>query len=127
MSQPRRAISAARPDLALLPADGRLAALREAGFAGNFKAAEGLALCGAAGVPNLICHHYGMFAFNTADPSEIDAALAGEAPRAERARLQVEYALQVRALRAASEPRAGASMRQAPAGLSSPAQASLRV
>jgi hypothetical protein len=33
---------------------------------------------GAAGIPLLIAQHYGMFAFNTAAPEEIDALSVGE-------------------------------------------------
>ena len=86
-------ISALRPDVALMPVNGRSEELRRAGFAGNFTLDESLALCGACGIPNLICHHYGMFAFNTVDPAAIDAA-AGMAPFvAVRARPQVAYSL----------------------------------
>ena len=61
-------LARAAPDLALLPVNGRSEALRRAGFAGNFHVEEALALCVGAGVPSLIAHHYGMFAFNTLDP-----------------------------------------------------------
>lgn len=89
-------VAALRPDLALLPVNGRSEALRRAGFAGNFTLAEALALCGDAGVANLLCCHYGMFAFNTVDPDAIDDAAAAAAPfRAERARPQVAYTLVV--------------------------------
>ena len=86
-------ISVLRPDVALMPVNGRSEELRLAGFAGNFTLDESLALCGACGIPNLICHHYGMFAFNTVDPAAIDTA-AGIAPfAAVRARPQVAYSL----------------------------------
>ncbi len=86
-------ISALRPDLALMPVNGRSEELRRAGFAGNFSVEESLALCGACGIRNLICHHYGMFAFNTVDPAAIDAAAEAAPFVAVRARPQVVYSL----------------------------------
>ncbi len=42
----------------------------------------------------MIAHHHGLFAFNTADPAEIDARAAVAAPlELLRARVQVEYRL----------------------------------
>ncbi len=86
-------IAELRPDLALLPVNGRSNALRQAGFAGNFTIPEGIGLCISAGIPNLICHHYGMFAFNTVEPAAIDDATAAAPLHAERARFQVAYGL----------------------------------
>ncbi len=57
-------VSALAPDLALLPVNGRSAALAEAGFAGNFYVEEAIALCDHCGIPAMIAHHYGLFAFN---------------------------------------------------------------
>ncbi len=68
------AVRALAPDLALLPVNGRDAALTASGVAGNFTLGEAIKLCDAAGIPVLIPHHFGLFAFNTADPAEIDAA-----------------------------------------------------
>ena len=87
-------LAQAAPDLALLPVNGRSEALRRAGFAGNFRVEEALALCAGAGAPSLIAHHYGMFAFNTVDPEVIDRTLAA-APikNALRARMQVVWTL----------------------------------
>ncbi len=62
------------PDLALLPVNGRDAVRAEAGIPGNFTLDEAIALCEAAAIPLLVPHHFGLFAFNTADPAEIDAA-----------------------------------------------------
>ena len=62
------------PDIALLPVNGRDAVRAEAGVPGNFTLDEAIALCGAAGVSLLVPHHWGLFAFNTVDPAEIDAA-----------------------------------------------------
>jgi L-ascorbate metabolism protein UlaG (beta-lactamase superfamily) len=89
-------VAALRPDIALLPVNGRSAALRQAGFAGNFTLEEALRLCRDMGAPNLICHHYGMFAFNTVDPSTIDAAAAAAGFRVERAKFQVAYTVAAR-------------------------------
>lgn len=68
------AVRALAPELALLPVNGRDAARAGSGVPGNFTLGEAIRLCGAAGVPVLIPHHFDMFAFNTIDPAEIDAA-----------------------------------------------------
>jgi L-ascorbate metabolism protein UlaG (beta-lactamase superfamily) len=62
-------------DVALLPINGRGA---ERGVAGNLNAREAVWLARQAGVRTVIPCHYGMFAFNTADPAEF-TSLAGEA------------------------------------------------
>ncbi|MBU2534354.1 MAG: MBL fold metallo-hydrolase [Alphaproteobacteria bacterium] len=67
------AVAALDADLALLPINGRRPELAARGIPGNFTPREAAALCVSAGIPNLIAHHFGMFAFNSADP---DAALA---------------------------------------------------
>jgi len=89
----REEIGELAPDLALLPANGRSPALTNAGFAGNFSIAEALALCQNCSIPNMIAHHYGMFAFNTAEPAEIDHALMNASVAARRARMQIAYSL----------------------------------
>jgi len=53
-------------DLALLPVNGR-----GRGVAGNFTFSEAVSLCRAAGIPRLIPHHFGMFAFNTVDRKDV--------------------------------------------------------
>ena len=58
-------------DLALLPVNGRSERLRERGIAGNMTFPEAVELCRAAGIGSMIPHHFGMFAFNTADPAEL--------------------------------------------------------
>jgi L-ascorbate metabolism protein UlaG (beta-lactamase superfamily) len=58
-------------DLALLPVNGR-----GKGVPGNFTFAEAVQLCQQAGIPYLIPHHFGMFAFNTVDRKIIEAAAA---------------------------------------------------
>ncbi|WP_244506387.1 MBL fold metallo-hydrolase [Pararhizobium polonicum] len=62
------------PHLALLPVNGRSAALKAAGFAGNLTLAEATALCRRCSIPNMIAHHYGMFAFNTIAAEAIENA-----------------------------------------------------
>lgn len=58
-------------DIALLPVNGRDAYRRENGVPGNFHWYEAVDLCRAAGIPTLVCHHWGMFDFNTVDPTQL--------------------------------------------------------
>jgi L-ascorbate metabolism protein UlaG (beta-lactamase superfamily) len=58
--------------IALLPVNGR-----GKGVAGNLTFDEAVALCREARIPEMIPHHFGMFAFNTIDPG----ALAAEAAK----------------------------------------------
>lgn len=75
------AVRALRPDIALLPVNGRDAARLSAGIPGNFTLPEAIDLARAAEARLLIPHHFGMFAFNTCDPTEIDrAAVTTHAP-----------------------------------------------
>lgn len=62
------------PDIVLLPVNGRDARRLADGIPGNFTLAEAVSL--AAEIPYLVPHHFGMFAFNTIDPVEIDAEAA---------------------------------------------------
>jgi L-ascorbate metabolism protein UlaG (beta-lactamase superfamily) len=64
-------------DLALLPINGRDQDRRSTGIPGNFTLEEAIRLCEQAGIPSLLCHHYGMFDFNTIDPAAARARLAG--------------------------------------------------
>jgi L-ascorbate metabolism protein UlaG (beta-lactamase superfamily) len=66
------AVRALRPDVALLPVNGRDARRLAAGIPGNFTLAEAIELSRAAEARFLIPHHFGMFAFNTCDPATID-------------------------------------------------------
>ncbi len=86
-------VARAAPTLALLPVNGRSEALNAAGFAGNFRIDEAVSLCEQAGVRAMIAHHYGMFAFNTADPEAIDEALALASLPALRAKTGVVWTL----------------------------------
>ncbi|MBN9158418.1 MULTISPECIES: MBL fold metallo-hydrolase [unclassified Microbacterium] len=63
-------------DLALLPVNGRDAHRNGNGVPGNLTLDEAVALTRAAGIPALVCHHWGMFEFNTADPEELRSRLA---------------------------------------------------
>ncbi len=62
-----------RPDLMLLPVNGRSAALAARGVPGNLTLDEAVGLTAAVGTPVLLAHHYGMFAFNTLDPAAVEA------------------------------------------------------
>lgn len=61
-------------DIALLPINGRDAFRKSRGVPGNFSFDEAVDLCRAAGIGTLICHHFGMFAFNTAASETLERA-----------------------------------------------------
>ena len=84
-----------RCDVALLPVNGRREFLRRRGIAGNFTLTEATELCRGAGIPAMVAHHHGMFAFNTVEPSVIDEAARASEPglRLFRARLDHRYLL----------------------------------
>lgn len=69
-------LAALKIDLALLPVNGRDEQRVENGVPGNFSLDEALDLCRAAGIPRLVVHHWGLFAFNTVDPAELARELA---------------------------------------------------
>lgn len=54
-----------RVDAAFLPINGRDAHRAGRGVPGNFTLEEAVDLCLRARIPRLVCHHFGMFAFNT--------------------------------------------------------------
>ncbi|MGW5444283.1 MBL fold metallo-hydrolase [Streptomyces asiaticus] len=64
-----------RADVALLPVNGRDRHRTENGVPGNFTVREAAELCEAAGIPHLLCHHFGLFDFNTVDPEDTRDAL----------------------------------------------------
>ncbi len=66
-----------RLDAAFLPVNGRDDYRRDNGIAGNFTIREAGKLCVAAGIPLLVPHHFGMFAFNTVPEDDIRAGLDG--------------------------------------------------
>ena len=68
-------LASKRIDLALLPVNGRDERRRALGVAGNFTVGEAVELCQAAGISQLICHHFGMFAFNTLAAGRIERYL----------------------------------------------------
>lgn len=82
-------------DLALLPVNGRSAALAAQRVPGNFHLAEAMALATAAGIPAMIAHHFDMFAFNTLPREEIESAASQSAAlRLLPGALNTEYRLQ---------------------------------
>ncbi len=72
------ALRAFRPDITLLPVNGRDARRLSAGIPGNFSLEEAVELTRAAGASVLVPHHFGMFSFNSCEPSAIDRAAAAE-------------------------------------------------
>jgi L-ascorbate metabolism protein UlaG (beta-lactamase superfamily) len=58
-----------RVDIALLPINGRDEYRRQNGVPGNFTVNEAVQLCRSAGIPELLCHHFGLFDFNTVPPA----------------------------------------------------------
>jgi L-ascorbate metabolism protein UlaG (beta-lactamase superfamily) len=60
-------------DIALLPVNGRDEFRRSKGIVGNFTFEESVDLCNRANVPVMICHHFGMFNFNTVDENLLEA------------------------------------------------------
>jgi L-ascorbate metabolism protein UlaG (beta-lactamase superfamily) len=88
-------VAAQTPDLALLPVNGRSEFLRGNNVPGNMTLDEAVALCVVCGIPAMIAQHYGMFAFNTAEPEDIDRKV-GEPDlpiQLVRAAVKVEYRL----------------------------------
>ncbi|MFL4910642.1 MBL fold metallo-hydrolase [Streptomyces sp. MMS24-I2-30] len=69
-------LAALAPDIALLPVNGRDTHRRTNGVPGNFHPDEAVALCRDAGIPVLLGHHYGMFAFNTIDAAVYQHAVS---------------------------------------------------
>jgi hypothetical protein len=60
-----------KPDIALLPVNGRDEYRRSHNVPGNFHFEEAIALCHSTGIAYLIPHHYGMFEFNSVDPTDL--------------------------------------------------------
>lgn len=69
-------VAALKPDIALLPVNGRSAELLANGVPGNLALAEAIGIAKGIGARALIAHHFGMFSFNTADPAAVDRAAA---------------------------------------------------
>ena len=81
-------------NLALLPVNGRDEFRTVNGILGNFHLLEAVQLCEEASIHNLICHHYGMFDFNTINPRTLAKAL-NETPDALNA-MAVQMGIQYR-------------------------------
>jgi L-ascorbate metabolism protein UlaG (beta-lactamase superfamily) len=81
-----------RPDLLLLPVNGRSEALAARGIAGNLTLDEAAALSVESEAPAMIAHHHGLFAFNTLPVADIErkAAEPGLPIRLIPARLSLE-------------------------------------
>jgi L-ascorbate metabolism protein UlaG (beta-lactamase superfamily) len=62
-------------DIALLPTNGRDEYRKRRGIAGNFTLDEAIALCKHTNIPILLCHHFGMFDFNTVNAEEAERKL----------------------------------------------------
>ncbi|MFW5688378.1 MAG: MBL fold metallo-hydrolase, partial [Spirochaetota bacterium] len=68
----RESLAAHAVDIALLPVNGRDEPRASRGVPGNFTPAEAWELARAIGARYLVAHHWGMFAFNTADPAAVE-------------------------------------------------------
>jgi L-ascorbate metabolism protein UlaG (beta-lactamase superfamily) len=86
-------VKALKPDLALMPINGRRADLSAHGIVGNFNATEAIGIARKVGSANLIMHHYGMFAFNTVPPESLDAIESPAGLGLRRVRLNERYEL----------------------------------
>ncbi len=85
------AVAPLRPDIALLPVNGRSAELAKNGIPGNFTLSEAIGIAEAVGAGAMIAHHHGMFAFNTESPEAIDQAARASAVPLFRATTGVVY------------------------------------
>lgn len=85
-------VSALRPDIALLPVNGRRPELSDHGVPGNFFLREAIDIARSVGAVDMLAHHYGLFDFNTEDPQVIDAAVASvKDMHLHRARINVAF------------------------------------
>lgn len=72
------------PSVAFLPINGRDEIRKSNGVPGNMTLSEAIVLCQTCGIPRLIPHHFGLFAFNTASENDLATALVQDAhPRIE--------------------------------------------
>ena len=62
-------------EFALLPVNGRDSYRLRHGVPGNFFIDEAIELCEQAGIGTLVGHHFGLFAFNTVEPEQLDRAV----------------------------------------------------
>lgn len=78
-------------DLAMMPVNGRDEYRTSRNIIGNFTFDEAFELCRRCNIPLMMCHHFGMFDFNTVDPDvlrrridELDASRSVFVPRIDR-------------------------------------------
>lgn len=84
-----------RPDIALLPVNGRRPELSQNGVPGNFSLHEAIIVARHVGAADLIAHHYGLFDFNTERPEIIDVEITATTGLGlHRARTDILYTLQ---------------------------------
>lgn len=69
-------IARLRPDVLMLPVNGRSPGLSSRGVPGNLTLDEAVRLTIETGTPTMIAHHYGMFAFNTLPLATIEERAA---------------------------------------------------
>lgn len=58
-------------DLSLMPVNGRDQYRTARNVVGNFTFDESFELCRRSNIPLMMCHHFGMFSFNTIDPEAL--------------------------------------------------------
>jgi L-ascorbate metabolism protein UlaG (beta-lactamase superfamily) len=68
-------LKALKPDVAFLPVNGRDSFRAENGVPGNFSFDEAVELCRRTGIKNLVCHHWGLFEFNTVEEEDLIRAM----------------------------------------------------
>jgi L-ascorbate metabolism protein UlaG (beta-lactamase superfamily) len=68
-----------KPDVALLPVNGRDDYRLSKNIPGNFHFEEALQLCLSCEISYLVPHHFGMFDFNTIDPLELRSKMENAA------------------------------------------------
>jgi L-ascorbate metabolism protein UlaG (beta-lactamase superfamily) len=86
-------VKALKPDLALMPINGRRPDLAANNIVGNFHASESVDIASKIGASNLIMHHYGLFAFNTVPPESLDAIEPPKGLGLRRVRFNERYEL----------------------------------
>jgi L-ascorbate metabolism protein UlaG (beta-lactamase superfamily) len=64
--------------LAFLPVNGRDEFRRSRGIPGNMTLNEAIDLCKSSCIPHLICHHFGMFNFNTVEQCDLQKRISKE-------------------------------------------------
>lgn len=69
-------LKALKPDVAFLPVNGRDEYRAGNGVPGNFTFDEAVNLCRETGIKHLVCHHWGLFEFNTALKEDLEVAIA---------------------------------------------------